>query len=157
MFEKKKDRKEYIDTLDNNELFTMVNIYCQNNRVIFMQHGYAGDKDHHDDADEHPFKNASTPSSSDGSIGCSWQGWLLKDGTDGEWTDKNGNKRWNYEKYFALDTRNTTESDKRKIHGRVINPFCSKPDANKNGKVTRLRAYCFYPSVWENRKTCHSL
>ena len=157
-FEKNVDRKKYIDTHGNgDELFTIVNTYCKNNRVTFMQHGYAGHKDQHVDANDHPFKNIGTPSSSDGSVGCSWQGWLLKDGTDGTYTDKDGNNRWNYEKYFALDKRPTSDGDKRHIHGRVINPFCSKHDKNKNGKVTRVRAYCFYPSDWKSRKTCASL
>ncbi len=156
MFEKEKTHEEYIDTLDNDELFTMVNTYCHNNHVTFLQHGYAGDKKYHADASDKPFEHISTPSSSDGSIGCSWQGWLLKDGTDNTHEDKGENTRWNYEKYFALDTKKIT-TDKPRIHGRVINPFCSKPDANKNGKVTRIRAYCFYPSDWKSRKTCASL
>ena len=157
LFKKKEDRKKYIDTLKNDELFTMINIHCRNNRVTSMQHGYAGDNRHHPDASDKTFENISTPSSAgDGSISCSWQGWLLKDGTEG--THKVGNKnRWNYEKYFALDERSTGERDKRLVHGRVINPFCSKPIKNMDGKVSRIRAYCFYASKWEHEHACAEL
>lgn len=149
LFDKNKSYKKYFDT-PKNELFTMVNIYCDNHRVTFMRHGYAGHSKFHDDASDHPFKNAPTPSlAADGSVGCSWQGWLLKDGTDGTWEDNDSNTRWSYEKYFTFD--------ERKMHGRVINPFCSNKTDDDNGKVTRIRAYCFYPSVWEKMKTCASL
>lgn len=159
LFDKNKSYKKYFDTLDNSELFTMVNIYCDSNRVTFMRHGYAGDNTYyHKDASEKPFENAPTPSAAaDGSVGCSWQGWLLKNGTDGTWEDRDTNTRWIYEKYFALDKRATTKGDKRKIHGRVINPFCSNKTDDDNGKVTRIRAYCFYPTVWKKMKTCASL
>ncbi len=155
LFEKNMNRKQYIDTIDNDELFTMLNIHCHNHRVTAMQHGYAGDNRHHPDASDKPFSNISATASTDGSISCSWQGWLLKDGTDGTYNDKDGKTRWNYEKYFALDTRGIGDRDKRRVHGRVINPFCSK--AGKDGKVTRIRAYCFYPSNWESKQTCASL
>ena len=158
LFEKDMDRNQYIDTLKNAaELFTIVNIYCHDSRVTFMHHGYAGRGDQHTEASDKPFKNVSTPSSAESSVGCSWQGWLLKDGTDGTHRNKDNKKRWNYEKYFALDQRNTSDNDKRLMHGRVINPFCSKPDADINGKVTRLRAYCFYSSKWKDKNTCSSL
>lgn len=156
LFKKKENRKKYIETLKNDELFTMVNVHCHNKRVTFMQHGYAGDNRHHQDASDKPFDKFSNPSSGDGSIGCSWQGWLLKDGTDDTYND-GGNSRWNYEKYFALDERSTGDKDKRLMHGRVINPFCSKPIKNMNGKVSRIRAYCFYSSKWKNRQTCSDL
>lgn len=157
LFKKKEDRKKYIDTLGNDELFTMVNIHCRNKRVTSMQHGYAGDNRHHPDANDKPFDKFSNPSSADGSIGCSWQGWLLKDGTEG--TYKVGdNNRWSYEKYFALDERKTGDKDKRLMYGRVINPFCSKLGKNNNGKVSRIRAYCFYSSKWKkNKQTCSEL
>lgn len=162
LFEKDKNRKEYIDTAKNDELFTMINIYCHQNNVIYMHHGYAGHSQYRDfaddeegkDASDHPFKNIPTPSpAANGSIGCSWQGWLLKDSTDGTWEDTGDGekKRWSYEKYFALDRRDVNDKDKRLMHGRVINPFCS------NGVVTRIRTYCFYPSKWQNRNLCSSL
>ena len=162
LFEKNKNRKEYIHTTKNDVMFTMINIYCQQNRVIYMQHGYAGHSQYRDfaddkedkDASDHPFKNSPTPSpNADGSIGCSWQGWLLKNSTKSVWNDtkKNDNKRWSYEKYFALDRHDVNHKDKHLMHGRVINPFCS------NGTVTRIRAYCFYPPKWNNRNLCSNL
>ena len=172
LYDKNTNRKKYIDTLKNKELFTLINIYCHHDRVIFMQHGYAGDdkgyRDFADDKDgegvsDFPFRSIADPSpAKDGSIGCSWQGWLLKDSSGGTWEDTGGDQvddngkkrnkqRWSYEKYFALDRRDVDDKDKRKMHGRVINPFCSK------GVVTRLRAYCFYSAKWEDRKFCNSL
>lgn len=168
LFEKHINRKKYIDTLKNDELFTLVNIYCHQNRVIFMHHGYAGHSQFRDfandkegnDASDKPFEHITDPSpAADGGIGCSWQGWLLKDSTEDTWEDTGSklNKRWSYEKYFALDRRDVGDKDKRLMHGRVINPFCSKTDKRKNGVVTRLRAYCFYSSKWKNRNLCSSL
>ena len=158
LFKKDEARDKYINTLnDDGELFTMVNIHCHNKRVTFMQHGYAGSNKQHSDAKGRPFENISTPSSGDGSIDCSWQGWLLKDGTDDTYKDKDDKTRWSYEKYFALDKESTGSSKKRKMHGRVINPFCSKSDKNKNGKVSRIRAYCFYSPQWKNKHACAEL
>lgn len=160
LFEKDKDYKKFIDTTDDDELFTMLNFYCHDNRVIFMQHGYAGNGNQHDEEKTKPFENASTPAPrEDGSIGCSWKGWLLSDSTVGTWEDTNNdnNKRWNYEKYFALDKRDIGNKDKRKMYGVVLNPFCSKLKENRSGTVTHIRAYCFYAPDLASRGICSQL
>ena len=168
LFEKNKNRKEYIDTLKSDELFTIINIYCHQNHVIYMHHGYAGHRPFRDfaddkegkDASDLPFKNIPTPSpATDGSIGCSWQGWLLKDSTNDTWEDTgaDGKQRWSFEKYFALDRNDVNKKDKRWMLGRVINPFCSKTNKQKHGVVTRIRTYCFYPPKFQNRNLCSNL
>ena len=171
LFEKNKSYREFIKVDgSSNVSLLMLNIYCHQNRVIYMQHGRAGEANFSVlsripgaqrviravSSRNKPFANVADPQpSADGSIGCSWRGWLLKDGTaEPPWTDKDGKQRWSYEKYFTLDNKAITDPSKVVVHGRVVNPFCS------HGKVTRLRAYCFYPPThrWkEKRNTCDDM
>ena len=156
LFEKKKHYKEFIKTSTGDELFTMVNIYCDKERVTYMDTGSAGETGIGSQSENvliYPFQAAPTPPATAG-IGCAWQGWLLKDGTDRTWKDNGGKKRWSYEKYYAIDHRSNSHKDKFYMHGRVINPFCSKLKGDRHGKVTRIRAYCFYSAEWKKQSPC---
>ncbi len=151
LFEKNKHHNEYLDTDGGNELFTAINVYCDNERVTYLQAGFAGEKDAGSQRENvliYPFSAAPTPASDGVGIGCAWQGWLFKSGTEDTWMDNQNRKRWTYEKYFAIDHKETSDKDKEWMQGQVINPFCSE------GKVTRLRTYCFYAQTRKGTIPC---
>ncbi|MDE3269882.1 MAG: hypothetical protein OYH77_06325, partial [Pseudomonadota bacterium] len=97
-----------------------------------------------------PFHNIKSPPTAKNStypkVLCNWQGWLYGF-TDGKsWEDSNENKRYGYEKYFAIDNKSIGAKDKTWwMRGRVVNPFCAEQENSSYGVVTAVRAFCFYP------------
>ena len=154
----------WVDTKNRDELFSLVNVYCDANQVRYFHHKFAGAHDMAKGDSTHPFKNLKNPTlNNTTTVGCNWNGWLYKATSAETWYDRDDDKnkqRWSYERYFAIDNKNTYEKGKRDgeyaIHGRVMNPFCSKTSKNKKGIVTQIRAYCFYPSSGEWSRTKES-
>ena len=159
--------EKWFDTEDN-EAFTIINVYCRNNRVIYLHKTMAGNIDIAGQLRK-PFKPTDTAplEKNDNWVRCDWKGWLYKawllDDTwkDGEDLDK---RRWTYERYFIVNEDGVGEKKKQTtrngnsqgaIHGRVMNPYCSPATNSASiGVVTAIRAYCFYPSSgkWNREK-----
>lgn len=143
----------WFDTEDHDESFTLINVYCRNQRVRYLHRKVAGHE--LNIPAKHPFKGLATPAyRNDNLVRCNWQGWLYKAlFLEDEWKEGNAT-RWSYERYFIINSGGTDKSNKA-IHGRVMNPYCSpSKDTATIGVVTAIRAYCFYPSSgnWHGEK-----
>lgn len=158
----KYDYKKWFDTGEDDETFTLVNVYCRNNRVVFLHKelgGHGLNKPLNKDEIDRPFENLEPPDKkNDTLVRCNWKGWLYKAMIlDDTWQD-NGKKRWTYERYFIIKEKGLDDSDKKNnhaIHGRVMNPYCSQAKPSSTiGVITAVRAYCFYPSSgrWHREK-----
>ncbi len=127
----------YFDTAEK-EMFKFINVYCRDNTVRFFVKSVGGDRDEIDLI--YPFKNRHDyeipPTAVYQRVGCNWDGWLFGYLLDRTWKDGKGKRRQAYEKYFSVD--------KTWVNGRVMNPFCSREEGEKEGTVTALRVYCFY-------------
>ena len=169
----------WFDTEDD-EAFTLINVYCRNNRVVYLHRAEHNGKSIFGDgikdrANDRPFKKNDKPvDKSDNWVRCNWKGWLYKAKLlNDTWNDGNdGNEeRWTYERYFIVSNNGIGQDKKKRgrngdargaIHGRVMNPYCSQATKEaKIGVVTAIRAYCFYPSsgkwFYEKRSMCDDL
>ena len=140
--------KYFIDTNRNNELFTLMNVYCHRHSYVRMFYSAQASNDQQQENNAKPFRDISPPSlvgdSDYPDVLCNWDGWLYGDMSGKNWDDSKGNKRYGYEKYFSIDTHPIGDAKKDWVRGRVANPFCSK-SGGRYGIVTAVRAFCFFP------------
>ena len=172
-----KESNNFFDTKDN-QAFTIVNVYCRNDRVTYLHRAEHNGMSRFGDGIKRavekeipPFpKNIDHPKETDKLVRCNWNGWLYKAMLlNDEWDNEEKKIRWTYERYFIVSNRGRGEEKKKigdsraSIHGRVMNPYCSKakPESAYSGVVTAIRAYCFYPSTgdWatEKKSMCDDL
>ena len=145
--------EKWFDTEDD-EAFTIVNVYCRNNRVVFLSKKVGGNIGIAGKSGT-PFKSTDTAplEKNENWVHCDWQGWLYKAKLlNDTWIDGDKGERWTYERYFIISNNTIGEKKKKRddnkgaIHGRVMNPYCSQAkSSSKIGVVTAIRAYCFYP------------
>ena len=140
--------KYFIDTNLNNELFTLLNVYCHRHSYVRMFYTAQASNDQQVENNLKPFADINPPSQSGDSnypsVLCNWDGWLYGDMSGNTWSDSADRTRFGYEKYFAIDTRRIYDSDKEWMKGRVANPFCSRKTNQRYGVVTVVRAFCFF-------------
>ena len=160
------ESNRFFDTTDD-QAFTIVNVYCRNNRVIYLHRAEHDGKSRFGDgidraSSKKPFpKHIDYPKETDNWVRCNWNGWLYKAMVKkDEWDTEEGERRWTYERYFIVSNDETRSKKGNKgdkaIHGRVMNPYCSKAKKDSySGVVTAIRAYCFYPSsgLWSEKKS----
>lgn len=134
--------KYFIETDGDNELFTLLNVYCHKHSYVREFYSAAASADQAMENNKKPFHNI-RPKSQIGdseypSVRCNWDGWLYGDMSGEHWHDGD-NKRYGYEKYFAVERHPIGHNKQIWMRGRVANPFCSK-----SGIVTAVRAFCFF-------------
>ena len=137
------DYKYFIDTSEDNELFTLLNVYCHKHSYVRELHSAQASADQAEENNKKPFKGISPKSlvgdSEYPGVRCNWDGWLYGDMSGEQWQDSKGKDRYGYEKYFSIDRHPIGDNKKKWMRGRVANPFCSK-----HGIVTVVRAFCFF-------------
>ena len=109
--------EKWVDTEDD-EAFTLVNVYCRKNKVIYLHEKMGGNidfagklKQPFKPTDTAPFKSTDTATlEGDNLVRCNWQGWLYKAMLlNDTWEDGNEKKRWTYERYFIISNNGIAE------------------------------------------------